>query len=123
MNIIRATLESGEDVLISGFGKFQIREKKARKGRNPATGEDMILSARKVVSFKCSDKLKDLINKKCMENRMDRDQLIFNALKRAGYHYAVTLPCGILKCLIHRVEESPEIIRVPLARSDHRAAI
>ena len=50
-----------------------------------------------------------------MDNRMDRDQLIFNALKRAGYHYAVTLPCDILKGLIHRVEDSPDIIRVPLA--------
>lgn len=64
MNIIRDTLESGEEVLISGFGKFQIRDKQARKGRNPATGEDMILPARRVVSFKCSGRLKDLINGK-----------------------------------------------------------
>ena len=64
MNIIRDTLESGEDVLISGFGKFQTRDKQARKGRNPATGEDMILAARRVVSFKCSGRLRDLINRK-----------------------------------------------------------
>jgi integration host factor subunit alpha len=62
LEIIKSTLESGEDVLISGFGKFCVREKKERRGRNPATGDAMILAPRKVVTFKCSGKLKDMIN-------------------------------------------------------------
>ncbi len=49
--IIKRTLESGEDVLISGFGKFCVKEKTERKGRNPATGEDMMLALRKVVTL------------------------------------------------------------------------
>ena len=64
LEIIKQTLESGEDVLVSGFGKFCIRHKKERKGRNPATGEDMMLRPRKVVTFRCSNKLKDKINAK-----------------------------------------------------------
>ena len=63
LDIIKNTLESGEDVLISGFGKFCVKEKQARRGRNPATGEDMMLDERKVVTFKCSAKLRDMINK------------------------------------------------------------
>ena len=64
LEIIKSTLESGEDVLVSGFGKFCVNEKKERRGRNPATGEDMMLSPRKVVTFKCSGKLRDKINGK-----------------------------------------------------------
>jgi len=62
LEIIKRTLASGEDVMVSGFGKFSVREKKERKGRNPATGEDMMLEARKVVTFKCSGKLRDRVN-------------------------------------------------------------
>jgi integration host factor subunit alpha len=62
LEIIKRTLENGDDVLISGFGKFCVKEKKERKGRNPATGEDMMLESRKVVTFKCSGKLRDKIN-------------------------------------------------------------
>ncbi len=62
LEIIKATLESGEDVLISGFGKFQVINKKERRGRNRATDEDMILPARRVVTFKCSGRLRDRIN-------------------------------------------------------------
>lgn len=62
LDIIKSTLESGDDVLISGFGKFCVKEKKERRGRNPATGDDMMLSARNVVTFKCSSKLRDMIN-------------------------------------------------------------
>jgi integration host factor subunit alpha len=62
LEIIKSTLASGEDVLVSGFGKFCVNAKKERKGRNPATGEDMMLEARKVVTFKCSGKLRDMIN-------------------------------------------------------------
>lgn len=62
LEIIKSTLESGEDVLFSGFGKFCVKEKRERKGRNPATGEDLMLAPRKVVTFKCSGKLRDKIN-------------------------------------------------------------
>lgn len=64
LEIIKSALESGEDLLVSGFGKFCVVEKRARKGRNPATGDDMILQARKIVKFSSSDKLKDSINNK-----------------------------------------------------------
>ena len=62
LEIIKRSLESGDDVLISGFGKFCVREKKKRRGRNPATGEDMTLKPRLVVTFKYSGKLRDLVN-------------------------------------------------------------
>ena len=62
LEIMKDTLVSGEDVLISGFGKFSVRDKNSRRGRNPATGEDLILEPRKVVTFKCSGVLKDKIN-------------------------------------------------------------
>ena len=61
LELIKRSLESGEDVLISGFGKFCVKEKKERKGRNPATGGDMMLEPRKVVTFKCSGKLRNKI--------------------------------------------------------------
>ena len=60
--IIKRSLESGGDVLISGFGKFCVKEKKERKGRNPATGEPIMLEPRKIVTFRCSGKLRDRIN-------------------------------------------------------------
>ena len=63
LEIIKSTLESGDDVLVSGFGKFSVRDKHERKGRNPATGEDAILPARRVVTFKCSGKLRDKVNR------------------------------------------------------------
>ena len=63
LELIKKTLESGEDVMISNFGKFCVREKKQRKGRNPSTGEDIMLRPRKVVTFKWSAKLKDKINR------------------------------------------------------------
>ena len=62
LELIKSALASGEDVLISGFGKFCVKTKRERKGRNPATGEDMMLEARKVVTFKWSGQLKDKIN-------------------------------------------------------------
>ena len=63
LEIIKSTLALGEVVLVSGFGKFSVREKNERKGRNPATGDDMMLAQRKVVTFKCSGKLRDRINR------------------------------------------------------------
>jgi integration host factor subunit alpha len=62
LEIIKMTLESGDDVLISSFGKFCVKDKNQRKGRNPATGEDMMLRPRRVVTFRCSGKLKAKIN-------------------------------------------------------------
>lgn len=62
LEIIKSTLESGEDVLVSGFGKFCVMDKRERKGRNPATGEKAILPARRVVTFKCSGKLREKVN-------------------------------------------------------------
>ena len=64
LELIKASLESGDDVLVSGFGKFCVKEKNERKGRNPATGEDLILPDRRVVTFKCSGKLRDKVNGK-----------------------------------------------------------
>ena len=63
LEIIKSTLESGEDVLVSGFGKFCVNDKKERRGRNPATGDSMMLRPRRVVTFKVSGKLRRLINK------------------------------------------------------------
>ena len=62
LEIIKRTLASGEDVMISNFGRFCVKEKSERKGRNPATGEDLMLEPRKVVTFKCSGKLRDRVN-------------------------------------------------------------
>ena len=62
IEIIKRTFVSGEDVLVSGFGKFVVNEKAKRKGRNPATGNSMMLRSRKVVTFKCSGKLRKKIN-------------------------------------------------------------
>jgi integration host factor subunit alpha len=63
LEIIKRTLSTGEDVLASGFGKFCVNEKAQRKGRNPATGDAMMLRPRRIVTFKCSGKLKRKINK------------------------------------------------------------
>ena len=62
IEIIKGNLEKGEDVLISGFGKFCIKNKHQRRGRNPATGEDLMLRERRVITFKCSGKLRNKIN-------------------------------------------------------------
>jgi integration host factor subunit alpha len=62
LEIMKDTLASGEDVLISGFGKFSVKEKSERKGRNPITGEDLMLRPRKVITFRCSGTLREKIN-------------------------------------------------------------
>jgi integration host factor subunit alpha len=61
-DIIKETLESGEDVLISGFGKWSVRAKRERRGRNPQTGEPLMLAPRKVVTFKCASVLRHKLN-------------------------------------------------------------
>jgi integration host factor subunit alpha len=62
LEIIKSALESGEDVMISNFGKLCVKEKRLRRGRNPSTGKDMMLAPRKVVTFRCSKPLRDKIN-------------------------------------------------------------
>jgi len=62
LDLIKSNLASGEDVLISGFGKFCVKKKRERRGRNPATGEDMMLAPRRIVTFKCSGQLRKRIN-------------------------------------------------------------
>ncbi len=64
LEIIKKTLENGEDVLVSGFGKFCVKEKGKRRGRNPQTGNDLMLGERRVVLFRCSGRLRDRINGK-----------------------------------------------------------
>ena len=61
--LIKHTLESGEDVLISGFGKFSVRKKQERRGRNPQTGEPIMLTPRKVFTFKGAGVLREKINR------------------------------------------------------------
>lgn len=63
LEIVKRSLERGDDVLVSGFGKFCVKEKGKRRGRNPQTGEDLTLSERKVVTFKCSRVLREKINR------------------------------------------------------------
>jgi len=62
LEIIKKTLEGGEDLLISGFGKFCVKEKGKRRGRDPHTGEDLMLAERRVVRFMCSPVLKGKVN-------------------------------------------------------------
>ena len=59
---IKSNLASGEDVLVSGFGKFSVNDKKERKGMNPATGDSLMLRTRRGVTFKCSGKLGRRVN-------------------------------------------------------------
>jgi len=60
--IVKDTLTQGEDLLVSGFGKFSVRQKKARRGRNPQTKENLTISARKVVVFKASGVLRQRLS-------------------------------------------------------------
>jgi len=62
--LIKQTLAMGEDVLISGFGKWVVKAKKERRGRNPQTGTDLMINARPVVNFKASGVLRRLVNQK-----------------------------------------------------------
>jgi len=63
-DIIKETLKTGENVKISGFGNFVVKQKRARRGRNPQTGAEIEISPRRVLSFKLSQVLKDEINSK-----------------------------------------------------------
>jgi integration host factor subunit alpha len=73
--IIKKTLESGEDVLLSGFGKFCVKDKGKRRGRNPQSGHDLMLAERRVVTFKCSTVLRTKLNgRRGAHRRSDRTQ-------------------------------------------------
>ncbi len=74
LEIIKSTLESGEDLLITGFGKFTVKKKKTRKGRNPQTEKPLQLAARKVVIFRCSAVLREKINKKKKRKKSQRSR-------------------------------------------------
>lgn len=62
LRISKDALVKGSDLLLSGFGKFSVRDKKSRRGRNPQTGEDLTLDARRVVTFRPSGMLRDRLN-------------------------------------------------------------
>jgi integration host factor subunit alpha len=62
LEIIKSTLASGENIMVSGFGKFQVNNKAPRKGRNPATDEEMMLEKRRVVTFKCAGGLRERVD-------------------------------------------------------------
>ena len=62
LELIKRSLENGADVLISGFGKFCVKNKAERRGRNPSTGNDMMLKPRRIVTFQCSAKLREKLN-------------------------------------------------------------
>ena len=62
LELVKGTLESGQDLLVSGFGKFVVKHKRPRRGRNPQTKEDLQLRARKVIVFKTSGVLRRRIN-------------------------------------------------------------
>jgi integration host factor subunit alpha len=84
IGIIKSNLASGEDVLISSFGKFCVKEKRERRGRNPATGEDMMLAKRRVVTFKWSGRLRDKINGSKKGLKLDH--------RRRGYGEKISNP-------------------------------
>ncbi|MBN1105696.1 MAG: integration host factor subunit alpha [Deltaproteobacteria bacterium] len=67
--IIKRALEKGDDVLISGFGRFQVKFKWARKGRNPRTGEQIVLDSRRIVTFRPSTRLKHRTTENLTEGR------------------------------------------------------
>ena len=64
LDIMKETLEKGEKVKISGFGNFVVRAKRSRRGRNPQTGDEMLITPRKALTFKCSPILKQALNTK-----------------------------------------------------------
>ena len=61
VELLKSSLASGDDIIMPDFGKFYVRKKNSRRCRNPATGEIFELSKRKVVNFKCSEKLRDKV--------------------------------------------------------------
>lgn len=67
---IRQSLEAGDSVKLSGFGNFQLRDKPQRPGRNPKTGEEIPISARRVVTFHASQKLKSMVEENYADGKL-----------------------------------------------------
>ena len=67
---MKETLEGGEKIKISGFGNFVVRQKRPRKGRNPKTGEEMVISGRRVVTFKPSPVLRKALNQEVSSSEL-----------------------------------------------------
>ncbi|MDK2741306.1 MAG: integration host factor subunit alpha [Nitrospira sp. BO4] len=72
LSLLKTTLQAGEPIIISGFGKFTVRNKHARPGRNPRTGEAMMVSARRAVTFHASLPFKAAVNSTLAECRVSR---------------------------------------------------
>ena len=62
-SLLKRTLETGEKIKIAGFGNFEVKQKKDRKGRNPQTGDTIVIESRRILSFKASSVLKKSINR------------------------------------------------------------
>ena len=75
IELIKSTLETGEDVMISNFGKFCVKKKAERKGRNPSTGKDMMLAPRKVVTFLSSRKLREKVSEQKITSKERRAKI------------------------------------------------
>jgi integration host factor subunit alpha len=102
--IIKRTLENGEDILITGFGKFYVKEKRKRKGRNPHTREDVMLDERKVVTFKCSGVLRNKINRERRQHSRINERLQFK-VKAEDFDLAtetINLSCLGAYCQLNR---------------------
>ena len=87
LELIKRSLEIGEDVLISGFGKFRVKKKTERRGRNPATGKDMMLPPRKVVTFQSSGILREKLKRKKATAKK-------RVMVRRGPHESASRPAG-----------------------------
>ena len=85
LKIIKRTLESGDDVLVSSFGKFCVKTKHERRGRNPSTGEHMMLEPRKVVTFRCSRHLRDFYQFLSCDKLFNRFLGKFSANRQLGF--------------------------------------
>ena len=115
LEIIKHTLESGEDILISGFGKFIVKEKTSRRGRNPETGDDMKLRARRIVMFKCSGVLRRKIEKAEEEYMKYKDLIDFaNEITPSSWNVFVDVmrdysyKPGILNIWLNIIDEEDE---------------
>jgi integration host factor subunit alpha len=88
LELIKASLESSDDVLVAGFGKFCVKEKMGRRGRNPATGEEMMLEPQRVVTFKWSGKLRKRVNGGVYLAQSERRPCCLNILKKDNVMYS-----------------------------------
>ncbi len=85
LEIMKRNLKSGENVLVSSFGKFCVKTKHERRGRNPSTGEDMMLEPRKIVTFRCSRQLRDFYQSLSGDKLFNRFLGKFAANRQLGF--------------------------------------